>query len=102
MPKSLAALAAATGTDADDPHIAAAAAAAEGSVARALSLMDEGAWRCASKRSTMLDRLPSLDAKALHALGEALAGTDPQPLAAFVDTVNVWLSRRLRRRCQGR
>ena len=31
----------------------------------------------------LLDRLPSLDAKALHALGEALAGTDPQPLAAL-------------------
>ena len=43
----------------------------------------------------LLDRLPSLDAKALHTLGEALAGTDPQPLAAFVDTVNVWLSQRL-------
>jgi DNA polymerase III subunit delta' len=43
----------------------------------------------------MLDRLPSLDPKAMHALGEALAGTDPQPLAAFVDTVNVWLSGRL-------
>ena len=45
----------------------------------------------------LLDRLPALDAKALHALGEALAGTDPQPLAAFVDTVNAWLSQQLDR-----
>jgi DNA polymerase III subunit delta' len=41
--------------------------------------------------------LPALNANALHALGDALAGTDPQPLAAFVDTVNAWLSRRLDR-----
>ena len=57
--------------------------------------MDEGALALRDRALALLDRLPSLDAKALHALGEALAGTDPQPLAAFVDTVNVWLSRRL-------
>jgi DNA polymerase III subunit delta' len=89
------AVAAAIGADADDPQVAAAAAAAEGSVARALSLMDEGALVLREQALAMLDRLPSLDAKAMHALGEALAGTDPQPLAAFVDTVNVWLSQRL-------
>jgi DNA polymerase-3 subunit delta' len=89
------AVAAAMNSDASDPQIAAASAAAEGSVARALSLMDEGALALRQQALDMLDRLPSLDAKALHALGEALAGTDPQPLAAFVDTVNGWLSRRL-------
>jgi DNA polymerase-3 subunit delta' len=89
------AVAAATDADAEDPQVAAAAAAAEGSVARALSLMDEGALTLREQALAMLDRLPSLDAKAMHALGEALAGTDPQPLAAFVDTVNVWLSGRL-------
>ncbi len=52
-------------------------------------------WRSASRRSTLLDRLPALDPRALHALGEALAGTDPQRLAGFVDTVNVWLSQRV-------
>jgi DNA polymerase III subunit delta' len=89
------AVAAAIGTSVDDPQVTAAAAAAEGSVARALSLMDEGALVLREQALAMLDRLPSLDAKAMHALGEALAGTDPQPLAAFVDTVNVWLSHRL-------
>src|SRR3984885_2617616 len=89
------AVASAIGADAGDPQVVAAAAAAEGSVARALSLMDEGALALRQQALDMLERLPSLDAKALHALGEALAGTDPQPLAAFVDTVNVWLSRRL-------
>jgi DNA polymerase III subunit delta' len=89
------AVAAAISADAGDPQVAAAAAAAEGSVARALSLMDDGALALREQALAMLDRLPSVDAKALHALGEALAGTDPQPLAAFVDTVNVWLSQRL-------
>ncbi len=89
------AAAAATGAEAGDPQVVAAAAAAEGSVARALSLMDEGALVLRHQALAMLERLPALDAKALHALGEALAGTDPQPLTAFVDTVNVWLSRRL-------
>jgi DNA polymerase-3 subunit delta' len=89
------AVAAATGADADDPQVRAAAAAAEGSVARALSLMDEGALALREQARALLDRLPSLDAKALHNLGETLAGTDPAPLSAFVDTVNVWLTERL-------
>jgi len=89
------AAAAATGAEAGDPQVIAAAAAAEGSVARALSLMDEGALALREQALAMLERLPALDAKALHALGEALAGTDPEPLTALVDTVNVWLSRRL-------
>jgi DNA polymerase-3 subunit delta' len=90
-----AALTAATGTAADDSDIAAAAAAADGSVARALAFLDEGALALRRQALGLLDRLPALDAKALHALGEALAGTDPEPLAAFVDTVNAWLSQRL-------
>jgi DNA polymerase-3 subunit delta' len=89
------AVAAAIGADANDPQVLAAAAAAEGSVARALALMDEGALTLRDQALSMLDRLPSLDPRAMHALGEALAGTDPQLLAAFVDTVNVWLTQRL-------
>jgi DNA polymerase III subunit delta' len=84
-----------TGSSADDPDIAAAAAAADGSVARALAFLDEGALALRQQALNLLDRLPLLDAKALHALGDALAGTDPQPLAAFLDTVNDWLSQRL-------
>ncbi len=92
-----AALSAAIGSAADDPDIAAAAAAADGSLARALAFLDEGALALRQQALGLLDRLPALDAKALHALGEALAGTDPEPLAAFVDTVNTWLSQRLYR-----
>ena len=79
------------------PQLDAAAAAAEGSVARALALLDEDALGLRQRALDLLDRLPSLDPLALHALGEALAGSDPQPLAEFVDTVNAWLSRRLGR-----
>jgi DNA polymerase-3 subunit delta' len=43
----------------------------------------------------LLDRLPAVDPRALHALGDRLYGTDPATLAAFVDTVNGWLSARL-------
>ncbi|MGB6748002.1 MAG: DNA polymerase III subunit delta', partial [Xanthobacteraceae bacterium] len=63
-----AALAAATGEAADDPDIAAAAAAADGSVARALAFLDEGALALRQQALGLLDRLPALDAKALHAL----------------------------------
>src|ERR1700722_8098356 len=61
------AAAAATGVETDDPQVIAAAAAAEGSVARALSLMDEGALALREQALAMLERLPALDAKALHA-----------------------------------
>jgi DNA polymerase III subunit delta' len=90
-----AAAAVATGAAADDPDIAAAAAAADGSVARALAFLDEGALALREQALDLLNRLPALDSKALHALGDALTGTDPQPLAAFLDTVNGWLSARL-------
>jgi DNA polymerase III subunit delta' len=84
-----------TDSAADDPDIAAAAAAADGSVARALAFLDDGALALRQQALNLLDRLPALEPKALHALGDALAGTDPQPLAAFLDTVNGWLSQRL-------
>jgi DNA polymerase-3 subunit delta' len=92
-----AAAAAAIDAQADEPDIVAAAAAADGSVARALALLDEGALALRRQALDMLARLPALDASGLHALGEALAGTDPQPLAAFLETVNGWLVERLDR-----
>ena len=92
-----AALAAAMQLPADDPQVAAAAAAAGGSVARALALLDEDALELRQRALDELDRLPALDASGLHAIGEALAGVDPLRLAAFIDTVNDWLARRLAR-----
>jgi DNA polymerase III subunit delta' len=89
------AAAAVTGTPANDPRVAAAAAAADGSVARALDLLDEDALTLRQQALDLLDGLPALNSNGLHALGDALAGTDAAPLVAFVDTVNAWLSRRL-------
>jgi DNA polymerase-3 subunit delta' len=90
-----AAIAAATGRNPNDPEVAQAAAAADGSVARALAMLDGDALELRQRAMAMLDRLPVTDTKALHALGEAIAGTDAAPLAAFLDTVNDWLSARL-------
>jgi DNA polymerase-3 subunit delta' len=92
-----AAAALATGASASDAAIGEAAAAAEGSVGRALALLDGDALELRQQALAQLDRLPAVDTTALHALGEAIAGTDAAPLAAFLDTVNAWLSRRLDR-----
>jgi DNA polymerase-3 subunit delta' len=92
-----AAVAVATGSPADDAEVVAAAAAADGSVARALAFLDGDALELRQRALDLLDKLPTLDTGALHALGEAIAGTDPQPLAAFLDTINAWLSLRLDR-----
>ena len=90
-----AALAASAGIAPEDPDITAAAAGADGSVARALTLLDEDALHLRQRALDLLARLPEVDPIDLHALGDALAGTDPLPLAAFLDTVNGWLSQRL-------
>jgi DNA polymerase III subunit delta' len=92
-----AALAAATGTPASDPAIIEAAAAAEGSVGRALAMLDGDALELRQQALALLDRLPALDSGSLHALSEAIAGTDPAPLATVVDAINAWLSGRLDR-----
>jgi DNA polymerase-3 subunit delta' len=92
-----AAVAAVTGRQAGDVAITEAAAAADGSVHGALALLDGDALKLRQQALDLLDRLPAVDSKGLHALGEAIAGTERQPLITFVDTVNRWLSRR----CQG-
>jgi DNA polymerase III subunit delta' len=89
------AAAAAVGRRPNDPAITAAAAVAEGSVRRALALLDRNALDLRNCVLTLLDRLPALDQSALHALGDRLYGTEPGTLAAFVDTVNGWLAGRL-------
>jgi DNA polymerase III subunit delta' len=62
-----------------------------------LTFLDEGALSLRRQVLDLLERLPAHNANALHALGDALAGTDPQPLAAFLDTVNGWLAERIER-----
>lgn len=89
------AVAAATGRAPSEPEVQQAARAAEGSVARALGLLEGSTLALREKVLELLAQLPSPDPRALHALGDALGGNDPDTLAAFVDLVNGWLSSRL-------
>ena len=89
------AAATAIGEDAEAANIKAAAAVADGSVRRALALLDGEALDLRSRITALLEQLPAVDPRALHALGDRLCGSDPATLAAFVDTVNAWLSARL-------
>jgi DNA polymerase-3 subunit delta' len=84
----------ATGGDAGDPTLREAAGLAEGSIGRALMLLEGPALELRERVIALLDRLPTVDPRALHALGDALAGTEPQKLEAFVDAVNQWLAAR--------
>ncbi len=89
------ALATATGRNADDPQLQEAAAAADGSVARALGLLDGPALALRQRVLELFTQLPEPDPRALHALGDALGGSEPATLAAFMDMVNGWLAARL-------
>jgi DNA polymerase-3 subunit delta' len=90
-------LAEATGRASDDAELAEAAAAADGSVSRALALLDGPALALRQRVLEAIGQLPNPDPRALHALADALGGADPQTLAAFMDLVNGWLSERLGR-----
>ena len=72
-----------------------AAAAADGSVARALALIDGSTLALRQRVLELIAQLPNPDPRALHALGEALGGSDPRILESFMDLVNGWLSERL-------
>ncbi|HZL30900.1 MAG TPA: DNA polymerase III subunit delta' [Pseudolabrys sp.] len=89
------ALATATGRSEDEPEIVQAAAAAEGSVGRALRFLDGPALALRQRVLDLFAQLPNPDPRALHALGDALSGNEPQTLLAFMDLVNGWLSARL-------
>jgi DNA polymerase-3 subunit delta' len=94
-PDVIAAAAEASGLARDDGKLLAAAAAAEGSVGRALALLEGPGLALREQVTTLLDQLPAVDQRALHSLGDRLAGADPAPLVAFVDVVRDWLSSRL-------
>ena len=93
-----AAVADATGRASGDPAIAAAAEVAEGSVGRALDFLDAGALKLHRRTAQLLDTLPNVDQRQLHALGDALGGSDRTALAAFVDSVERWIGDRIRAR----
>lgn len=84
-------------SDEHDPDaLRAAAELAEGSVARALSLLaNDGAGLRASV-AAILDRLPDIDVRAAHALAEDLARRGAEErFALFVSLVGDWLHSRV-------
>lgn len=80
----------------DDPALAEAAAAAEGSVAHALTLLGGDALKLHQRTAALLAALPQVDPRELHALGDALGGSDRAALATFIDSVDRWVGERLR------
>lgn len=89
------ALAEATARAPQDAEIQQAVAAAEGSVGRALGLLEGQALALRQRVLDLLVQLPDVDPRALHALGDAMGGADPKVLDAFMDLINGWLSARL-------
>ncbi|MET0970562.1 MAG: DNA polymerase III subunit delta' [Tardiphaga sp.] len=80
----------------DDPLLKDVAAASEGSVSRALNLLGGGALKLHQRTASLLETLPNVDPRELHALGEALGTTDRVALGAFVDSVDRWIGERMR------
>ena len=86
------AVAAATGRAPEEADVQEAARVSDGSVGRALSLLDEKARALRQRVLDLIAQLPEPDPRALHALGDALGGSDPRDLETFMDLVNGWLS----------
>jgi DNA polymerase-3 subunit delta' len=95
------ALATATGRDPADANVRRAAEAAEGSPGRAVGLLEGDTLALRRRILDLFAQLPNVDARALHALGDAMGGTDPKILEAFMDMVNAWLSERLGQGAEG-
>ena len=85
----------ATGLANDDPALLEATEAAEGSVARALTLLGGDAVKLHHKTAALLATLPRVDPRELHALGDALGSSDKVALATFVDSIDRWIGARL-------
>jgi len=86
----------AAGIAVDDPALGEAAAASEGSVARALALLGGDTLKLQQRTATLLASLPRVDPRELHALGDALGTSDRVALSAFVDSVDRFVAERLR------
>src|SRR5256885_9339089 len=60
------------------------------------TLMGGDALKLHLRTAALLATLPQIDPRELHALGDALGSSDRVALAAFVDSVDRWISDRLR------
>jgi DNA polymerase-3 subunit delta' len=93
----VAAAAQALGIAAEDPQLVRAASLAEGSVARAIALMDGPLLVLREKIGDLLARLPETDPLALHALGDSLGRGDDAAMTTFNDAVRKWLGNQIER-----
>src|SRR5712692_10494202 len=63
---------------------------------RALTLLGGDALKLQQRTAALLATLPRVDPRELHALGDALGGSDRVALGAFIDSGDRWVSQRLR------
>src|SRR5262249_60980684 len=82
----VAAAAAALGDAADEAALRQAAAAADGSVARAIALSGGPQLALRDKGIDLLGRLPETDPRALHALGDSLERASDDLFEIFIQT----------------
>jgi len=82
----------AAGLNRGDTALREAADAAEGSVSRALTLLGGQSLGLHQRTLALLNTLPQVDQRALHALGDALPLNDRVGLKTFIDTVDRWLT----------
>ena len=82
--------------DPEDREVLKAAAAAQGSVARATTLLGGAALAIRDRMIELLGGLPQIDPQALHALGDTLGRSDDTVFNTFVETIQDWLSAQLR------
>jgi DNA polymerase-3 subunit delta' len=87
----------ALGITTDDPQLVRAAPLAEGSVARAIALMDGPLLTLREKIGDLLARLPDTDPLALHALGDSLGRADDAAMTTFNDAIRKWLGEQVER-----
>ncbi len=85
----------AIGREAGDAEVAQAAAAADGSVARALTLLGGSSLILRERVVELLGKLPAVDPRALHALGDTLGRADEGAFETFVGTIRDWLTAQL-------
>jgi DNA polymerase III subunit delta' len=83
------------GVDETDEALRRAAALADGSVARAIALIDGPSLALHDGVATLLARLPEVDPRALHLLGDGLGRANEGAFETFLTTVRDWLSTRL-------
>lgn len=97
LPDLVQAAGAALERDPADPVLAEAAAAADGSVARAIALCGGPLLAVRERVNELLGHVPAVDPRALHALADVLDRADRDAVDTFVEAVRTWLSSELRR-----